>query len=356
MLRGGRKMKVLFACPDLLLTRESGLQTQVLRTIDELRAKGCRISLFNSWDDYRRSDFDLAHCFSMTSHMYFKAKAIADYGIPIVFSSVMWRVGSVPAIRLTVEFLRRFPKRLLNDVGCCRELSALARRILPNTGAEAKWLERAIGVDRDKCSVVPNGVDDLIEDASVSIPGDWPQGDFVLCVASLSRRKNLTLLAKVATECGYPVVLVGPYADADVVSELRAIQQSRPGLLHLPGPLSQSDPRLAAAYRRCRVFCLPSNYETPGIAALEAALKGARIVITEVGGTREYFGDDALYVKPQSPRSLRDALTAGWQLGRPHDAERIRRQLLTEFSWQAVADKTIRQYEQSLGACQKMSA
>lgn len=343
-------MRVLLACPDRLLTREGGLRTQVLRTAEELRGLGCAVSLFNSWETYRRSDFDLAHCFSMDSHMYFKAKAIIEYGIPIAFSSVMWRVGSVPAIRLAVEFIRRLPKRLMNDVVCCRELSTLARRILPNTAAEADWLQRAIGVDRQKCGVVPNGVDDLIEDASVSIPADWPQGDFVLCVSALIKRKNLPLLAKVAMECEYPTVLVGPHTDPDVMAELHAIQRTRPGMLYLPGPLAQTDPRLAAAYRRCRVFCLPSNYETPGIAALEAALKGARIVITEVGGTREYFGNDAIYLKPQSTRSLRDALTAGWQLGRPQDAEGVRQKLLSEFSWRAVAEKTMRQYEQLLKA------
>jgi glycosyltransferase involved in cell wall biosynthesis len=343
-------VRVLIACPDFLLTREGGLRTQVLRTIEELQAQGCGVTLFNSWDVYRRSDFDLAHCFSMDSQVYFKAKAIAAYGMPIVFSSVMWRVGSLRVIRLAVELLRRFPKRLFNDVVCCREMSGWAQRILPNTAAEAEWLHRAIGVDQSKCGVVPNGVDDLIEDESAALPDDWPQGDFVLCVAAIIRRKNLTLLARTAIECGYPVVLVGPHAEASVVAELRAIQRSHPGMLHLPGPLAQTDPRLAAAYRRCRVFCLPSNYETPGIAALEAALKGARIVITEVGGTREYFGDDAVYLKPQSERSLRNALTTGWQLGRPRDGDRIRQRLLSEFSWQAVADKTLQQYACTLNA------
>ena len=75
-----------------------------------------------------------------------------------------------------------------------------------------------------------------------------------------------------------------------------------------------------------------------------------RIVITEVGGTREYFGDDAVYLKPQSERSLSNALTTGWQLGRPRDADRIRQRLLSEFSWQAVADKTLRQYACTLNA------
>jgi len=42
---------------------------------------------------------------------------------------------------------------------------------------------------------------------------------------------------------------------------------------------------LASAYAACDVFVLPSMFETPGIAALEAGLAGAKIVITKYGGT-----------------------------------------------------------------------
>jgi glycosyltransferase involved in cell wall biosynthesis len=347
-------VRVLIAAPDQLLTRPGGLRTQVTRTVDELQNLDCQVTLFNPWKEYRLADFDVAHCFSMNTPMYFKTKAIADYGLPLVFSSVMWRVGRTGLIRMSVELLRQLPKQLLNDVVACREMSEWARRILPNTAAEMRWLERAIGVDAGKCAVVPNGVDDLPEawtgdsDALRWPPGEWPNEDFVLSVAALMSRKNLVLLAEVAVECGYPLVLVGPHAEAAVVAKLRAIQRNHPGKLYLPGALSQSDPRLAAACRQCRVFCLPSNYETPGIAAMEAALKGARIAITEVGGTREYFGDDAQYLQPRSRSSLRSALTQSWALGRPEDPDRIRERLLHEFSWRSVAEKTMQEYRHAL--------
>lgn len=345
-------MRVLIAAPDQLLTRPGGLRTQVLRTVEELQQLDCTVTLFNPWNEYRLADFDVAHCFSMNAPMYFKTRAIADYGLPIVFSSVMWRVGSSRLIRLSVELLRRLPKQLLNDVVACREMSGWARRILPNTTAEMLWLQQAIGVDIGKCAVVPNGVDDLPEAPSGAAPdwpaGEWPSRDFVLCVAALMSRKNLVLLAETAVECGYPVVLVGPHTEPGVVAKLRAIQQRHPGMVYLPGALSQSDPRLAAACRHCRVFCLPSNYETPGIAALEAALKGARIAITEVGGTREYFGEDAQYLQPRSRTSLRTALVESWRLGRPHDPDRIRERLLREFSWRSVAEQTLQEYRRAL--------
>ena len=133
-------MRVLIAAPDQLLVRHGGLRTQVERTVEELRRLGCEITLFNSWERYHLKKFDVAHVFSMNAPLYYKAQAIANYGMPLVFSSVMWRAGNPRFIRLSVEMLRRIPKQLINDVAACREMSAWAHRILPNTDAERQWL------------------------------------------------------------------------------------------------------------------------------------------------------------------------------------------------------------------------
>ena len=42
------------------------------------------------------------------------------------------------------------------------------------------------------------------------------------------------------------------------------------------GASDHDDPLLASAYAAARVFALPSWFETPGLAALEAALAGRR--------------------------------------------------------------------------------
>ena len=53
---------------------------------------------------------------------------------------------------------------------------------------------------------------------------------------------------------------------------------------------------------------MPSTLETPSIAALEAAYMGKKILITEVGSTREYYGDEAIYVNPMSIESITNGL------------------------------------------------
>lgn len=68
------------------------------------------------------------------------------------------------------------------------------------------------------------------------------------------------------------------------------------------------DPLLASAYAAARVLALPSWFETPGLAALEAVLAGTAVVITPFGSTREYFGDRVLYARPDRLGEIKSAI------------------------------------------------
>jgi glycosyltransferase involved in cell wall biosynthesis len=109
--------------------------------------------------------------------------------------------------------------------------------------------------------------------------------------------------------------------------------------------LENDSPMLASAYAACDTFVLPSLFETPGIAALEAGLAGAKVVITPHGGTTEYFGDDAVYVDPVSIASIRDGIRAA--LARPR-GEQLRTRIRARYLWSHVASLTKSVYERVL--------
>jgi glycosyltransferase involved in cell wall biosynthesis len=102
---------------------------------------------------------------------------------------------------------------------------------------------------------------------------------------------------------------------------------------------------LASAYAACRVFALPSLFETPGIAALEAALAGAHIVITPHGGTREYFGDMAAYVEPDSVEAIRAGILLKLDAA---PEERLREHIRQNFLWSRVAQLTAEVYREAV--------
>ena len=343
-------MKVLVVFPDGLLTRAGGLRTQVERTCTELQNLGIEIHFFNPSIVYNFKDFDLVHIFSMNTPTYFKALLFKDK-LPIIFSSVMWRNGSTKKIRLLVELFRKSPYMVLNDTLTCREMSTWSDMILPNTDAEALWLKEAIGVDIKKCVTVPNGADDnfknknlyeLKERAMLSDEYDY---DFVLCVSVLSTRKNLIKLADSSFKLNYPLILVGPVVDESVKKHLDLLIKKGANI-KIIGFLDNDSDTLGYLFKKCKVFCLPSYYETPGIAALEAGLCGANIVITEIGGTREYFNDYAIYIDPYNVESIENGLETAWNRDwNEIDKNSISKHIRDHFSWEMVAKKTLDVYK-----------
>ena len=98
---------------------------------------------------------------------------------------------------------------------------------------------------------------------------------FVLSVGRIEPRKNTLGLIRAARRLELPLVIAGeaPPGFERYEAECRRAAGDRTIWL---GRLDHHDPLLASAYAAARVFALPSWFETPGLAALEAALGGLR--------------------------------------------------------------------------------
>jgi glycosyltransferase involved in cell wall biosynthesis len=90
------------------------------------------------------------------------------------------------------------------------------------------------------------------------------------------------------------------------------------------------------------VFALLSWFETPGLAALEAALAGAAVVVTSLGCTREYFGEFADYAPPDRVRQISAALERAWSRGPQED---LRARIKGRYLWPHVARQTAEAYD-----------
>ncbi len=109
------------------------------------------------------------------------------------------------------------------------------------------------------------------------------------------------------------------------------------------GRLDHHDPLLASAYAAARVFALPSWFETPGLAALEAGLAGCSLTVTPFGSTRDYFGDMVEYARPDRPVEIRRAVVKCWEDG---PDPRLSRSIATHYLWPKVAQITAEVYDQ----------
>jgi glycosyltransferase involved in cell wall biosynthesis len=224
-----------------------------------------------------------------------------------------------------------------------RELLRLADIVVPNSNAEADQLIGLFGVPRARVRVVPNGVSPPF---ATALPEPfrerWGDEPFVLFVGRIEPRKNVLRLIQSIRRLGLPLVVIG---EAPPACEGYRAQCHRAGGKSVSwlGRLDHHDPVLASAYAAARVFALPSWFETPGLAALEAALAGCAIAITPFGSTREYFGAHVQYARPDSACEIRRAVAVCWDRG---PDPRLARMIARRYLWPDVAQITAEVYDQ----------
>ena len=108
------------------------------------------------------------------------------------------------------------------------------------------------------------------------------------------------------------------------------------------GHIEHESSLFVSLYGASRVFCLTSWFETPGLAALEAAAAGKNMVMTPYGSTKDYFGSLALYAYPQDLNDIRVKVEAAFD---KDPDTKLQKRVLDNFLWDKVAAKTLEAYK-----------
>ena len=136
--------------------------------------------------------------------------------------------------------------------------------------------------------------------------------NFCLHVSGLrTKNKNVPRLIEAAKKYGFQLKLAGHlYKDGldwlkDQIGDAKNIEYL--------GMLSEEE--LCNAYRRAKVFALPSTQEGVGMVALEAAAYGCEIVLTNYGAPKEYFNGKAILVNPRSVDEIGKGVVKALRVG-----------------------------------------
>lgn len=342
-------MRIGFMVPLDLAFVNGGIKTQASQTINHLKKLGVEATLINPWEMINEHELDLVHVFHAGIQTLEGVKKCSEMGLKIVLSPVFFTRHSPSVIKRSMnveKMFRNIAKGIRTDYSVKAEVCELADFIAPNTQAEAKLIRDGFGISESKISVIPNGVESRFAEAAPdTFHNIYSERDFILFAGQAGApRKGLITLLKAASNLDQDLVIIGDLYDDEYGRTCKNIIENNGRYHHLPN-LPHDSPLLASAYAASKVFVLPSLYETPGIAALEAALTGSEIVITEVGGTKEYFGDHAFYVKPYSTDSLQKALHLALKKVKGSD---LKNHILQNYTWDRVAMATIEAYKKVL--------
>jgi len=360
-----------------------GDSVQMIKTAEFLRKLGVQVDislkLAPNLDEY-----EIVHLMNITRVKFTCAQLInaKKQKKKVVLSPIYWNTGEVvSAYRRSILGLNDFSsleelwnaclsslvnRSLLGQIAELTQNRALALkvlskvdRVLPNSHAELEIISRDFAdVFRNQekeVSVIPNGVDaDIFWNASPeAFIRKYGFTDFVLNVGRFSYRKNQLALVEAMKDTETDVVFIGEssrspssyYGIKDAIDKLyyQKCKRNADASFKFLGSIPHNE--LASAYAACRVFALPSLYETPGLSALEAALSGANICVTNGGSTREYFSEFALYCDPYSAASIRKAILKSYAT--PKNSE-LKEYILKNFTWESVAKATLAAYERTL--------
>jgi glycosyltransferase involved in cell wall biosynthesis len=340
-------MNVCIATYHSVMMLKGGPKTQLLQTKTELERLGVNVTLFDSWSNFDKSKYDLIHLFGANIGTYHLAKELHKIGIPIVVSPIFFSLHSTRYIRTALAYdslLRNLFKGFWIDYGFLRDICRWSRAVVPNTNHEAELLTEGIGIDAGKITVVPNGVEERFYHADPSLfVRKYRKENFILNVGHIGpERKNVLALIQALAGMDRDAVIIGRIEDTPSGRQCLAEAKNNPRILVLDS-IPNDDPLLASAYAASDVFALPSLFETPGIAALEAGLAGSKIAITKHGGTDEYFREYADYIDPKSLSSIRQGIEHA--LGRTKSND-LREHIHRTYLWSEVAKKTLNVYQQ----------
>ncbi len=235
-------------------------------------------------------------------------------------------------------------------------------------GMRADVLDCYPAVHPERVHVVRNGID-----ANSSRPGQEtdvvrrlgadPARPIVAFVGRITRQKGVGHLLAAAhhIDPGAQWLLCAGAPDTSAIeaearTAVTALSAARPGVIWVPDMLSASDVRqvLSAA----TVFACPSVYEPLGIVNLEAMACGTAVVASAVGGIPEVVDDGVTGLlvpyDEQDPEGFQRGLAdrVNELLADPDRVAAMgragRERAVTEFSWSAVAERTVHVYRQLL--------
>jgi glycosyltransferase involved in cell wall biosynthesis len=198
--------------------------------------------------------------------------------------------------------------------------------VFVNSDFTGRDVAETLGIDRARVHVAAPGV-------GAAFGADGPRtdlgGDYVLTVATLEPRKNLSVLVEAHR------LLHGRLLLAVAGAKGWGAQPSldAPGIVRLGRP---SDDELAALYRGAAVVAYPSRFEGFGIPIVEAMASGVPVVSSSHPSLDEASGGGALRADPDDPAAWAEALVEAHERRdelAPRGLEHAGR-----FTWRAVGE------------------
>jgi len=326
-------MKIAYLIAEPVLIPSHGVRIQALSWKKGLEALGHQVDLIDLWNANDWASYDAIHFFSFNDYLREFINTLAPINPRIVLSPII-DANNPPyqyqmASYLGCPFLRLYSKYY--SMRCIKDRIQM---YFVRSQYEKQFISKSYGVPDSRIAIVP---------LSCRLDSSWQpleKEPFCLHVSLLhDARKNVRRLIQAAREYQFNLVLAGKLRNEQERKTLETWMEGSPNVSYR-GFLSEDE--LLDLYRRAKVFALPSIYEGVGLVALEAAVLGCNVVLTNKGAPKEYYGDLARTVDPYSVRAIGKAILAALQ---DHSSQpALREHILSHYSLDSMCKLLVESY------------
>lgn len=295
-------MKIGYICNqgNCVSGASNGIRMQALIWRDELVKRGHEVVLINAWDVYDWKSFDIVHSFGFGESISFLHE-LKKRGVKTVCSPIIDSNENKFLYKLATKW--GSTKFRLNSPGYnLRKQSPNIDFFLARSDHEAGYIRDCFDIPAERVFIVPLSYRSEFKEIDFS-----KKEDFCFHVSSITQpRKNVMRLLQAAVKYKFELVLAGSTGSSSSFEQFKRIIDENDNIKCL-GFIS--DQQLEDLYTRSKVFALPSITEGVGLVALEAAMHGCDVVITNVGGPKEYYKDElAFEINPFSVDEIGQAI------------------------------------------------
>lgn len=282
------KIAFIFSYPHIVPS--DGVYSQAMTWKRGLESLKNEVVLINMWENYNWKSFDAIVFFGFNEYM----RDIINWIYPI---NPKIAVAPILDPNYSLWMLKCYARwgcsklRLTNAYHSLHTVRDKVKIFLVRSDFEKHFLSKGFNISPYKCKKTP---------LSYSIPPNETNNEkrepFCLHISLLcDNRKNVKRLIEASTKYNFKLILCGLLRNDTERKLLDSWMQGNPNISYL-GYVTKEN--MIELYSKARVFALPSIYEGVGIVALDAAVSGCDIVITELGGPKEYYSGKAIEVDP----------------------------------------------------------
>lgn len=324
-------MNIGLILPHVAFTYYAGIPVQGRFWKEGLETLGHHVCLLNNWDKFDLESLDYLIILGQGIFITDIVNSYKRYPkLKIVSAPIIDWHKSLFEFKMRCKYFGWHKGGFIKPLHELYEVRDKIDFFLARSEFERNVIVKGLDVNPSKVKVVPISL--RFKDAPVV---DYSQKeDFCLHVSRLrDLGKNVPRLVEAAKKYGFNLKLAGTLHGKDK-KWLNDLIAGADNIEYL-GRLSDED--LIEVYKRTKVFALPSIVEGVGMVALEAAIYGAEVVLTNIGGPKEYYNGRAVLVNPYDVDSIGKGIMEAFENKKAQPE--LREYVLENYTLQACSKK-----------------